>query len=354
MIDRCREYGIEPIITLSHLEIPYALFEKYDGWQNRCFIDHFIRYACLMIDRYAAKVKYWITFNEINCALHFPFVVGVGIDRGQDQKSIMYQALHNLLIANAKIIAYVHARYPALKVDGMVAYAPIYPLTCRPLDVLAVKRQERENLMAGDVMVHGHYTSYALKMMADENVVVKFEKDDLDLLKNNRIDFLALSYYNSHAASADKHEMTSGNLFGGAKNPYLKTTSWGWPIDPIGLRIVLNDLSERYDGLPLMITENGIGAKDTLVNGKVHDDYRIAYLKEHLAMAEAAIGDGVNLIAYTVWSFIDIISASGRQMSKRYGLVYVDKDDAGNGTLARYKKDSFAFYQAYLAKHRSC
>lgn len=348
MIDRCLEYGIEPIITLSHLEIPYTLYDKYGGWENKHFIDCFVRYAKTVIERYQNKIKYWITFNEINCTIHFPHIVGVGVDRSSHPKSVQYQALHNMLVANAKVIQLAKEINPQMQVGCMIAYAPIYPLTPHPEDVFKSQLIERENLLASDVMIRGQYPYYTQSFFQEEGIEIQIMQDELKVISEHRIDFLAMSYYNTNAATAfDEKDKVSGNLFGGVKNPTLKQTEWGWQIDPVGMRIMLNTLAQRYE-IPLMVVENGIGAKDILIDGKIHDDYRISYLKEHLEQVQLAIQDGVNLLAYTMWSFIDIISASGGKMSKRYGLVYVDRDDEGNGTNQRIKKDSFEWFKQTL------
>lgn len=351
MIDKCLAANCEPIITLSHLEIPYALYDKYGGWEDPHFIDCFYHYAKTIISHFKDKVKYWITFNEINCALHFPSFVGVGADRSQDPLSTCYQAMHNMFVANAKVVEFAHGLDDELKIGCMIAYSPIYPLTSKPEDVYKAMMCERENLLAADVLVHGHYPAYAKQMFAAKKIHIAIQENDLALIEQNRSDFLAVSYYNTQAQSADEcQEHSRGNLFGGIKNPYLDVTQWGWPIDPLGIKIMLQRLDERYDGFPLMIVENGIGAQDVLINGKIHDDYRIAYLQQHITNVQEAIDQGVNLWAYTMWSFIDIISASGGKMSKRYGLVYVDRDDEGHGTNARYRKDSYYWYQQLLKK----
>ncbi|MGN1344083.1 MAG: glycoside hydrolase family 1 protein [Traorella sp.] len=349
LIDLCLKYQIEPIITLSHLEMPYALYDKYGGWENDHLIDCFVFYAKCIIEHFSDRVKYWITFNEINCAIHFPSVVGVGVDRSQDPLSCQYQALHNMLVANAKVIEFAKKNRD-LQVGCMVAYAPIYPLTPNPNDVLKAKRVERENLFASDIMVYGEYPFYTKRFFQEKGIHIQINEEDLVLIKNHRIDFLALSYYNTNCETCQNgFQKSGGNLFGGVKNPTLSQTKWGWSIDPVGIRIMMNDLAERYH-IPLMIVENGIGAKDEVSKDGIHDDYRIDYLKDHLEQVELGIQDGVNLIAYTLWSFLDIVSASGGQMSKRYGLVYVDRDDEGNGTNQRIKKDSFYWYQNFLER----
>lgn len=349
MIDRCLEYGIEPIITLSHLEMPHALFEAYGGWEDRRCIDSFLRYAVTVFDRYKGKIKYYITFNEINCTIHFPLIVGVGTDRSNNPLQCKYQATHNVMIANCLAVRELRRIDPGALIGAMTAYGPVYPLTPDPRDVRKAEEVERENLFVSDTLVRGRYPYYMERFFRENEIAPVITPEDERLLTDYRIDFLAMSYYNTNAETARKgNEKSGGNLFGGVKNPCLKETEWGWQIDPLGIRILLNRLAERYDNFPLMIVENGIGARDMLTEGKIHDTYRIAYLKEHLEQVQEALKDGVNLMAYTMWSFIDLVSASGGQMSKRYGLVYVDRDDEGNGTNARIRKDSFYWFSDTL------
>ena len=350
LIDKCLAYGIEPIITLSHLEMPYELFDRYGGFENRACIDSYMRYAVTVFEHFKGRIKYYITFNEINCAIHFPLIVGVGVDRSSNPKQCEYQALHNLMVANARAIQALRGIDPQAKIGCMIAYGPVYPLTPKPQDVIKAQEVERENLLAADVMVRGHYPNRTRRFFEDNGIKVRIEHGDMELLASQRIDFLAVSYYNSNVEAAAGGTATAGNLFGGVKNPYLQETAWGWQIDPDGLRIMLDGLTERYDGLPLMVVENGIGAKDKLEDGKVHDDYRIAYLRDHTAAVAEAIKDGAAVWAYTMWSFIDLVSASGGKMSKRYGLVYVDRDDQGQGTNNRFRKDSFHWYKDFLDK----
>lgn len=348
MIDLCLKYGIEPIITLSHLEMPYALFEN-GGWENRCCIESFLRYAKTVFDRYKGKIKYYITFNEINCTIHFPLIVGVGVDRSENPMQCKYQATHNVMIANCLAVRELRKIDPAAQIGAMTAYGPVYPLTPDPYDVKKAEEVERENLFVSDVLVRGHYPYYMERFFKENGISLAISQEDERLLADFRIDFLAMSYYNTNAETVKKgKEASGGNLFGGVKNPCLEETEWGWQIDPLGIRILLNRLADRYDNFPLMIVENGIGAKDVPEDGKVHDSYRIDYLREHLEQVQEARRDGVCLLAYTMWSFIDLVSASGGQMSKRYGLVYVDRDDEGNGTGKRILKDSFYWYQDYL------
>lgn len=345
MIDLCLSYKIVPIITLSHLETPYELFERYNGWENRIFIECFQRYAEAMFEHFKGRIKHWITFNELNCSIHFPLIVGVGADRSENSIQTQWQATHNMMVANAASVRALRRIDPDALIGVMTAYAPIYPLTCNPMDVEKAHLTERENLLVSDVLVRGTYPYYAQRFFRDQGVRLDIPEEDLELLQRYPVDFLAVSYYNTNAATAgDNAEPVTGNLYGGVRNPYLKQAEWGWQIDPKGMRIMLNTLAERYE-IPLMVVENGIGARDTVIDGKIEDDYRIEYLREHMEQAEEAICDGVNLLAFTMWSFIDLVSASGGQMSKRYGLVYVDRDDAGQGTNCRTPKKSFYWFK---------
>ena len=351
MIDLCRQYEIEPIITLSHLEMPYELFEVTGGWEDRRCIDSFLRYAVTVFERYKGKIRYYITFNEINCTIHFPLIVGVGVDRSDNPMQCKYQATHHVMIANCLAVRALRRIDPQAQIGAMTAYGPVYPLTPDPRDVKKAEEVERENLFVSDTLIRGHYPYYMKRFLRENGIELNVTPEDEELLSSCRIDFLAMSYYNTNAETVTKDARAAGgNLFGGVKNPYLEETQWGWQIDPLGIRILLNKLAQRYDNFPLMIVENGIGAKDRVEDGQIHDDYRISYLSDHLKQVREALEDGVELIAYTMWSFIDLVSASGGKMSKRYGLVYVDRDDDGKGTNKRICKDSYYWYRDFLRK----
>ena len=353
MIDALVEANIQPIITLSHLEIPYGLIDAYGGWDNKEVIDCFMRFSKTIIDRYHEKVRYWITFNEINMVMHFPAHLGVQIKENENPKTTQFQAMHNMIVANAQVVKYAKEHYPSLYIGSMNAHTPIYPYTCKPDDVYSAYQIEREVYMISDILVRGAYPGYAKAYMREHDIRINITEEEIDLIKNNTIAFLATSYYCSNATSTkEEKEYSSGNLFGGVKNPYLKQNDWGWQIDPLGLRLTLNQLYDRYQ-LPLMVVENGIGMIDEVIDGEIHDDARIQYLKDHVKEVEKAIDDGVELWAYTIWSFIDIVSASSGQMSKRYGLVYVDVDDHGVGTFNRIKKKSYYWYQNYLKEYHN-
>lgn len=347
VIDRLIKANIVPIITISHLEMPYELFERYGGWEHPEVMEHYLRFAKTIICHFKGRVKYWITFNEMNMVLHLPLCVGVGVDRANDVEACKLQALHHTLLANAKVVAFVKEQKMDAEVGAMIAYSPIYPYSCKSEDVWKAKMLTLDNLMVSDVLVKGVYPDRIKEKQ--RNHQLDFSNDEA-FLKENCVSFLATSYYCSTAASTDPNlALSSGNLFGGTTNPYLKQTEWGWQIDPLGIKLCLYDLYDRY-GIPLMITENGLGAKDTVDQGEIHDKYRIAYLSAHVAFVKEAIAEGIPVIAYTMWSFLDQVSASSGQMSKRYGLIYIEYDDEGKGSGRRIKKDSFAWYKEYIQK----
>ncbi|MFR7591259.1 MAG: glycoside hydrolase family 1 protein [Longibaculum sp.] len=347
VIDELLKNHIEPIITISHLETPYMLFEKLGGWENPEMKEHYIRYAKTVLDYFHERVHYWITFNEINMGLHLPLCIGIGVDRSDNQKQCIYEAMHHMLLASGEVVAYAHQLDCTLQIGAMIAYSPIYPKTCRPQDIEKAYLLERENLMISDILVQGEYPYYTSHFLKQMQVHLDITNEETQILKNGKVDFLATSYYCSNAASIIEEKQSGGNLFGGAENPYLEKSEWGWQIDPYGLKYVLSHLYDRYH-IPLMVVENGLGAKDQLEQGHIHDDYRIAYLSEHVKMVEESIDEGIPVLAYTMWSFLDQVSASSGQMSKRYGLVYIDLDDYGKGSYQRICKDSYSWYRDFL------
>jgi len=362
VFDECLKYGIEPLVTLSHFEMPYALVEKYNGFADRKVVDLFVKYTTVVMRRYKDKVKYWLTFNEINFAsMPFGNLNVLGIMNGEiedimsapDNEPLRYQALHHAFVASAKTVIEGHKINPEFKIGCMLAHMTFYPLTPNPEDILLVQQWDNHfNNFCGDVQVKGVYPYFIKKYFADNNITIKFENDDAQILLDGKVDFYSFSYYSSNCASIENgSEMTAGNLMGGIKNPFLQASDWGWQIDPIGLRYTLNKLYDRYQ-VPLMVVENGLGAVDEIdVNGEVNDDYRIDYLRQHVATMDAALADGVELIGYTMWGCIDLISAGTGEMKKRYGFIYVDRDNAGVGTLARTKKKSFAWYKDVIASN---
>jgi len=353
VLDELEKHGIEPLVTISHYETPLHLTEKYNGWISRDLIGFFERYVRVLFERYGARVKYWLTFNEINSVLHAPFMSGgINTPREQLSKSDLYQAIHHELVASALATKISHEMFPENKVGCMVLSMPIYPLTPDPQDVLATMHADHANLMFSDVHARGSYPGYALRYFRENGVTLDITDEDREILANT-VDFVSFSYYVSICGSVDQSKRVGeGNIIGGVPNPYLKESEWGWQIDPVGLRIVLNQFWDRWQK-PLFIVENGLGAKDELVEvdgvKTVLDDYRISYLNDHLVQVREAIADGVELWGYTTWGPIDLVSASTAQMSKRYGFIYVDRNDDGTGTLERYRKKSFYWYQQVIA-----
>lgn len=356
VIEECLKHDIEPLVTISHYEMPFAMTEKYNGWASRECVELFVKYAKVLFKRYKGKVKYWLTFNEINVILEAPFMgAGLCFEEGENEKQIKYQAAHHELVASALATKIAHEVDPENKVGCMLAAGNTYPHTCQPNDVWAAMCADRRSYFFIDVQSHGEYPPYALKQLEAEGIMPVMEDGDLELLKKYTVDFVSFSYYNSRCASADPkvNETIEGNIFASLKNPYLKASEWGWPIDPMGLRITLNALYDRYRK-PLFVVENGLGAVDELVEGEngemtVIDDYRIEYMRDHIkAMRDAVTEDGVDLLGYTMWGPIDLVSAGTGEMKKRYGFIYVDRDNDGNGTLARYRKKSFWWYKKVI------
>lgn len=346
-----KRLNIEPIVTLSHYEMPLALSIKYNGWIDRRVVDDFTRFSDVCIERFGKYVKYWLTFNEIDSIFRHPFTTaGIISDKikEEDLEQNIYQALHHQFIASAIVTKLAHEKIPDSQVGCMLTKLMTYPLTCAPIDVELTLKKNLENNFYADVQVKGEYPKMILKDITNRGITIKFEEHDAQILKENTVDFISFSYYMSMAESADINaERTPGNTVLGVKNPYLSSTDWGWQIDPKGLKISLIELYDRYN-LPLMIVENGMGAVDVFEDGVIHDEYRIAYFKEHFKQMKEAIDEGVDLIAYTSWGPIDLVSAGTSQMSKRYGFIYVDVDDEGKGTYERYKKDSFYWYQKII------
>ena len=354
LFDELAKYGIEPLVTLSHYETPLGLARNYGGWSNRKLIDFYTHYATTVFTRFKGKVKYWLTFNEINSVIHQPYLSG-GIPTPRDQlsDSDLYQAIHHELVASARVTRIAHEIDPENKVGCMVLAIPMYPYSPKPDDVVAAMEENWQNQYFTDVHARGAYPAYLNRYFAEKGIsIVQAPGDEAEL--KNSVDFISFSYYMSTTIAAESAgEGSVGNLIPGVKNPYLEESEWGWQIDPQGLRVVLNQLWERY-GLPLFIVENGLGAKDQLVEDAdgsrtVHDEYRIAYLRGHVGQMREAIEDGVNLLGYTTWGCIDCVSASTAQMSKRYGFIYVDRNDDGSGSLERYRKDSFHWYKKVIA-----
>lgn len=358
VFDECAKYGIQPLVTLSHYETPLHLALSINGWYDRRMIDYFLRYCKTVFTRYKGKVKYWMTFNEINMMLNLPFTAGgVFIETCEHEKQAKYQAIHHQFLGSALATKLAHDIIPDVQVGCMLGITHTYPDTSDPMDALLSQKANRNNYFFVDVQSKGEYPTYIFEEWKRDGIEVAMEPGDLELLKENTVDYISFSYY--YTMSVSKRALGDNSGANGlpdfgipvVPNPHLKRTDWGFQIDPIGMRIIINELWDRYHK-PIFIAENGMGAHDVLeADGKVHDDYRIAYLKAHIEQMKEAIRDGANVFGYTSWGCIDIISAGTSEMSKRYGYIYVDQDDEGNGSLKRYKKDSFAWYQRVIASN---
>ncbi|MCE0653508.1 6-phospho-beta-glucosidase, partial [Clostridioides difficile] len=356
LFDELLKYNIEPVITLSHFEMPYHLVKNYGGWRNRKLIDFFVNFCEVVMNRYKDKVKYWMTFNEINnqSITTNPIYAftnsGIIYEEQEDKEEVMYQAVHYEFVASAKVVKIGHEINPEFKIGCMVAAMPSYPYSCNPEDMIKFVESNREQLMFTDVHVRGHYPRHTLKLWERKNYNLDITEEDKKILKEGIVDFIGCSYYLTTVVTADKTMKTTGNDSAGkadvVENPYLKISDWGWNIDPVGLRFYLNQLYDKYE-LPIFIVENGFGAEDVLKSDNtVDDDYRIEYLASHIREMKNAIEiDGVDVIGYTVWGCIDPVSFTTGEMKKRYGFIYVDKNNDGSGTLKRYKKKSFDWYK---------
>jgi 6-phospho-beta-glucosidase len=348
-----RRLGIEPLVTLSHYEMPLHLATAYNGWTDRRVIDCFTRFCHSCFVRYKGLVKYWLTFNEVDSVIRHPFTTaGIIPNRVPEDKMLetCYQALHHQLVASALVTKDCHEIIPGSMMGCMLTMLTTYARTCAPGDQLATQAKTLENLFYSDVQIRGEYPPLILNMFKRKGIQIKMEPQDAEILKAGRVDMMTFSYYMTMTESVDPNaERTPGNTIMGVKNPYLSSSEWGWQIDPEGLRYSLIELYDRYQ-IPLMVVENGMGAHDTVeADGSIHDPYRIDYFRQHIREMREAVDEGVDLIGYTTWAPIDLVSASTNQMSKRYGFIYVDQDDLGNGTLARSRKDSFYWYKKVIA-----
>lgn len=354
VFDELAKYGIEPLVTMSHYEPPINLVLNYQGWYDREVIGFFTKYVAVITKRYKNKVKYWLTFNEIDSIIRHPYTTGgLVADRfpGQNFEAVCYQAMHHQFVASALATKICHDHIPNAQVGCMITKLSYYPLTCKPEDILEAQQKMRHIYAYSDTQVFGEYPAFLKSHYQQHGIQIKTEPDDAAVMKAYPVDFISFSYYMSSCVAKDEtgKETTAGNTTLALKNPYLETSDWGWQIDPLGLRVSLVDLYDRYRK-PLFIVENGLGAKDRLTSdGKIHDCYRINYFKAHFkCMLDAIELDGVELLGYTSWACIDLVSESTKQMSKRYGFIYVDVDDYGAGTYERYRKDSFYWYQEVI------
>lgn len=361
LFNELKNNGIEPVVTLSHFEIPYHLYEKYGGFKNKKVIDCFVKYAKTVMTRFKDKVTYWMTFNEINnqadgqSSLHAWTNSAVQFKSGDNREEIIAQASLNELIASAAVVKAGHEINSNFKIGCMMAYVPVYPYSSNPTDVMASVKVMERRFFYNDIHVRGEIPNYTLKDWERKKFQIEYDENELKILKEGTVDYIGLSYYMSSSVTTLDKEGYDIPDFPSAKvvnNPYLHASDWGWQIDPVGLRYILNVLQERYQK-PMFIVENGFGSYDRHdVNGKINDDYRITYLKSHIEeMYKAIHEDGVNLIGYTPWGIIDLVSFGTGEMEKRYGMIYVDKDNQGKGSLAREKKQSFYWYQDVIANN---
>ena len=355
VFDECLKYGIEPLVTMSHYEPPINLVLKYNGWYNRKTIDMFLRFVETICKRYKDKVKYWLTFNEVDSMIRHPYTTGGLIeDRfpGKNFEEVIFQSMHHQFVASALATKICHEVIPGSKVGCMLTKLTYYPYTCKPEDVLTMQQSMRSTYCYSDTQVFGEYPAYLLSRFRNKGINIVKETGDDEIMKAYPVDFVSFSYYHSSCVAADTTnlEQAAGNTITAVKNPYVPSSDWGWQIDPIGLRISMVDLYDRYRK-PLFIVENGLGAVDKVEeDGTINDQYRIDYLKAHMkAMLDAIELDGVECMGYTSWGCIDLISESTKQMSKRYGYIYVDCDDYGKGTYKRIPKKSFYWYKDVIA-----
>lgn len=348
IVNECLKYNIEPLITISHFDVPLWAIKKFNSWENRDMINYYIKLCKVLFTHFKGRVKHWITFNEINMIKYMPFLSsGIYLHGNNNKSQVKLTALHHEFIASALAVQLGHEIDSNNKIGCMIAAGDIYPQTCNPDDILRASEENQKNLFFTDVQIRGYYPSYSLKYLQKKNLQIPFKKEDSDILKNGTADYVAISYYNSGVASSkpEINQKIKGNVFPSLPNDYLDESEWGWQIDPTGLRITLNTLFNRYQK-PIFIAENGLGARDVIIDGEINDDYRISYLNDHLLSINSAIDiDGVDVFGYTVWGCIDLISASTGEMSKRYGMIYVDQNDVGIGTFNRKRKKSFYWYK---------
>ena len=363
VFDELKKYGMEPLVTISHYECPLEIVRQYNGWADRRAVAAYLKYCEVIFTRYKGKVKYWLPFNEVNSSLQtLSLLFGVYDDVLLEQSfckkhtpelnQLRFQVFYNTLIASAEAVALGRRIDPDFRFGCMVSYKTVYPLTCDPPDVIAAMEEDRfANLLASDILCRGELPWYAEDLFARRHITPRFEVGDAAILRAGTVDFYSFSYYASTCVSAEKKADIAINMGSGIKNPYLETTEWGWQIDPVGLRYTLQMIYDRYH-LPIIVAENGLGSMDTMDAGKaIHDPYRIHYLREHIRQIGLAIDQGVQVLGYAAWGWLDQVSASTGEMTKRYGFIYVDADDQGRGTFDRYRKDSFYWYKKVIASN---
>jgi len=353
VFQECHRYGIEPLVTISHYDIPMNLAITYGGWRNRNVLECFKRLVETLFTRYKGIVRYWLTFNEINIMTSACFMgAGIIFREGEDRYKAIYDAVHHVLVASAWAVKRGHEIDPQNQIGCMLNAGIYYPKSCNPLDVLAAQQENRKHYMFSDVQVRGEYPCYMLKEFERKSYNIPFQGDDKTVLRKNLVDFVSFSYYSTRVVEAGAEGKYDSNLLRSAPNPYLKMEPWGRFLDPLGLRITMNEIYDRYQK-PLFIVENGLGAVDEPdKNGYVEDDYRISYLRDHIQEMKNTVEiDGIKLMGYTCWGPIDLVSVATGEMNKRYGFIYVDRDNQGRGTLKRSKKKSFDWYKKVIASN---
>ena len=356
VFEECKKYGIEPLVTINHYDMPMHLVTEYGGWRSRKLIGFYKRLVETLAKRYRGLVKYWLTFNEINIMTSACFMAaGLVFEEGEDQYKTIYTAVHHVLTASAWAVKILHEEIPGVQVGCMLNAGIFYPATCNPKDVQAAQDENRKHYMFTDVQVRGDYPLYVQKEFERKGFRIPFAENDKDILREHLVDFVSFSYYSTRVAEADSEGKYESNLLKSAGNPYLEREPWGRFLDPLGLRITMNEIYDRYQK-PLFIVENGLGAEDMPdENGYVEDDYRIDYLRKHIREMKAAVEtDGLPVLGYTCWGPIDLVSVATGEMRKRYGFIYVDRDDEGKGTLKRSKKKSFDWFKKVIASNGEC
>lgn len=350
MIDKMKSLGIEPIITMLHYETPINITLQYGGWKNKAVIDMFERYGKVLLDRFGDRVKYWIVVNQINMIQIEPFLsLGICRDQYDHIEEAEYQAVHNQIVASAKIQKYAKTLHYDLEIGTMVADMTVYPFSCKPDDIVLAMQHNRMQYFFTDVQFRGEYPKYAINYFNENNIHLDITEEETELLRDHTMDYLGISYYFSQMVDSTKNVNKADST---SVNPNLDANPWGWNVDPQGLFNTLSQYWDRYQK-PIIIAENGFGMYDTVEDGKIHDDYRISYLSDHIEQVGRAIHDGADVIAYCAWGPIDIVSCSSQQMSKRYGFIYVDLDDEGKGSAKRMKKDSFYWYKQVISTNGS-
>ena len=367
------KYNIEPLVTMIHYELPIGFVDEFGGWESPEIIPYCVKYLKFLIDEYKDEVKYWLTFNEINMVTAVPWLGGgIILDRNEEFEmpkdfrpfapmpekmaerwnNASHQALHHQFIASAMVVKYAHDTAPGCLIGNMFNLHHLYPETSAPADAYRAHEETEYNMFFCDVMARGYYPEWIKSYYRRNNINIRYVDNYEEILAEGKVDFISLSYYLSSIVTDDpERQERIGSFIRRLQNPHLETSEFGWQVDPTALRISLNELRDRFN-LPIYIVENGIGAFETLTEDKtVHDDYRIAYLRSHIEAIAEAIDDGVDVMGYTPWGCIDLVSCSLVSMSKRYGFVYVDADDEGNGTYDRYRKDSFYWYRKVIASN---